>query len=178
MQQARKASDPAAWDGVSSAVVSKLGRNPKTGEFSPDRFLTSWGKISPAAKSVMFKSTGKTNLAKSLDDIAITSKAFSRLQSYANTSKTGASIATIGAITGAVAAPFTTLAAALGGRTMAHLLAKPATAQAIATYSRAVLSRPQMAALAAKPLAIAISNELNIDDPTVISRIVRELSGK
>jgi hypothetical protein len=177
LSQARKASDPAAWDGVSSAVVSKLGRDPKTGDFSPSRFLTSWSKISQPAKSIMFRTTGKTNLAKALDDIAATSKAFDRLQSYANTSKTGASVATVGAITGAVTNPLLTVAAGVSGRVLAHLLAKPATAQAIATYSRAVLSNPQKIALAAKPLAVAIGHELDVDD-RVQKRIFDALTGK
>jgi hypothetical protein len=175
LQQARGAMNPAAWDGVSSAAIARLGRD-NVGNFSPDRFLTAWAKISPHGKALLFRSTGKNSLAKSLDDIAEVSKTFKELSRYTNQSKTGASIATISTVTGAIAAPLTTLTALFTGRVMAHLLAKPITARAVASYSRAALSGPQKAALAAKPLAVAIGRELNLP-PDVVNRMIAELQG-
>lgn len=182
LQQARAASSPQAWDGVASAAVSRLGRNPQTGEFSPDRFLTAWGKISPQGKAVLFRSTGKSDLAKSLDDIAKVSGAFHNVTRYANTSRTAGSVQGGAMLTGAVAEtmatglPLTTLTTILSGRVTAYALSRPITARAIARWSRAYATGSAKAiALASKPLAFVLARELG--RPDMAPRIEKELSG-
>ena len=75
-----------------SAVVSRLGRDPQ-GEFSFQRFLTAYGNLSPEGRRILFRSTGKDNLARSLDDIAFVTKELQeKLLKFYNPSGTGKSV--------------------------------------------------------------------------------------
>jgi hypothetical protein len=79
------------WNDLAGARAARMGTNPKTKEFSGDRFLSEYGQMSPAAKSEFF---GKARPA--LDDIVTISEAYSSLASRFNKSRTGA----VGAISG------------------------------------------------------------------------------
>lgn len=136
LAQARKAIGSGDWDELASTIVSRLGRDVE-GNFSPQRFVTAYGKISDAGKSVLFRSTGKAELANHLNDIVQVSSRFKELQKFANPS--GTARAGLGGLigAGAFAEPLTTLSTVLGGRAVAMALARPASAASIAKWSRA-----------------------------------------
>lgn len=182
LQQVRHSIDPETADGIASAVVSKLGRGPD-GVFSPDRFVPAWGKITPPAKSILFKSTGKGELARALDDIATVSTRFKQLQKFANPSGTGQTVTGYAELHGMFVAPLTTLSVITSGRVVSHLLARPATATATANWAKsymAVMQTKSAAALNAyrrnaSILATTIGNELGTLQ--VIPRLTMELQG-
>lgn len=151
LAQARKAVGSGDWNELASTIVSRLGRDVE-GQFSPQRFVTAYGKLSDAGKSVLFRSGGKGELANHLDDIAKVSSRFKELQKFANPS--GTARAGFGGLigAGAFAEPVTTLTTVLGGRAVAMALAKPASAASIAKWSRAneaIVRSPSPARLAA-----------------------------
>lgn len=155
LAQARKAIGADDWNELASTIVSRLGRDVE-GEFSPQRFITAYGKISDAGKNVLFRSGGKSELANHLDDIARVSSRFKELQKFANPS--GTARAGFGGLigAGAFAEPITTLTTVLGGRVLATALAKPATAASIAKWARAnegLVRAPSPARLAALNIA-------------------------
>lgn len=141
LAQARKSMGPESWDEFVSGIAARLGRPPGAGPeqfgvFSPERFLTAYEKFSPQAKTLMFRSTGKGDLAGHLDDIAAVSGRWKELLKFSNPSGTSQSIfgGAIGA--GLLAEPITTLTTVVGGRTAAYLLSRPATAAPVARWSR------------------------------------------
>lgn len=138
LAQARKAIGTDDWNEFASGVVQKLGRDVE-GKFSPERFLTAYGKISGAGKDILFRSGGKTELAGHLDDIAKVSSRFKELRKFANPSGTSQSI--FGGIEGAALlhSPLSTIATVAGGRLLATALSRPASAASIAKLSNAQL---------------------------------------
>jgi len=150
LAQARKAMGADDWNEVASSVINRLGRDVE-GNFSAQRFITDYGKISDAGKNLLFKSTNNP-LKNHLDDIATVSSRFKQLQKFANPSGTGRQIAGVGVFI----EPLTTLKAILGGRAAANMLAKPAQAASVAKWSRAkyaVAASPSPGTLAAYGLA-------------------------
>jgi hypothetical protein len=89
LRLARKAVDPQTWDDFSSAFVRRMGIAPNTDNFSPDRFLTAYGKLSDEGKQLLFNSTGKGDLAASLNRLRHVSEQFSEFYKMGNPSGTG-----------------------------------------------------------------------------------------
>lgn len=146
LAQARKAIGEADWNEFASGVIGRMGRDTanfsgperlQSDNFSPQRFLTAYGKLSEEGKSVMFRSGGKTELAERLDDIARISTRFKELQKFANPSGTGQTVAGGSLVAGLMTAPLTTIGTVLGGRVMAYALSRPATAASVAKVARA-----------------------------------------
>lgn len=146
LSQARKAIGPQGWDEVASAVLSRMGRDP-AGNFTPDRFVTSWGKLSDAGKQTIFGSTGRSDLVQSLNDIATISERAQQIARYGNPSGTGRTTSVMGALGGMYAAPLATLGGLISGRVIASALSQPITAKAIAQWMKAT----QRAQLQATP---------------------------
>ena len=139
LMQARKAIGPEAWDEMAAAVIARLGRDPQ-GNFSLDRFLgpNGYNGLSPAGKQVLFRSTGKESLGKSLDDIArISEQINAKLKEFANPSGTAKALTAVAGVIGIVHHPILTLATYLGSNRLAQLLAEPAAARGIAEWSKA-----------------------------------------
>jgi len=165
LARARNAVSPDAWGEVSSAVISKMGRD-ADGNFSPDRFITAYGKLSQNGKNILFRSNGNDDIANSLNDIAAVSRKFKELNQYANPSGTGQTLSGVGMAQGAITAPVSTVGGIVGGRVLATLLSRPVSARALAAYSRAVdgvVSKPSVAATrtlenASKGLAAIVGN--------------------
>lgn len=143
--KARKAIGADDWNDFVSGVVARLGRDPaaKVGpdamnaaDFSPQRFLTAYGKLSAQGRDILFRSGGKADLAQHLDDIATVSTRFKELQKFANPSGTSQNLAGMGLGAGIFADPMTTIGAVIGGRALATVLSRPATAAAAARWSR------------------------------------------
>jgi hypothetical protein len=138
LSQARKALPKDEWDEIASAAVSRLGASTKNGgEFSPEKFVTDYAKLSDAGKSLLFRSTGKADLAKALDDIATVSGRFKELQKFANPSGTGQTVIGGAAGYGLLAEPVTAISSLLGAAVASKILATPATARSMAQWSRA-----------------------------------------
>ena len=165
LAQARKAIGSDDWNEFASGVIGRMGRDVanfsgperlQADNFSPQRFLTAYGKLSEAGKSVLFRSGGKTELSDRLDDIARISTRFKELQKYANPSGTSQNVAGGTLIAGLFTAPLTTIGTVIGGRALAWALSKPAGAASVAKVARAqeMLARaPSTAKLMAFSLA-------------------------
>jgi hypothetical protein len=120
------------WDEIASATLSRMGRDPD-GKFSPDRFLTSYGKMSENGKKAMFGG----NHAQAIDDIAAVSRRFKQMNQYANPSGTAQNV--IGPAIGfsAISEPLTTLSSVAGARVASSILAKPMSADKVAKWAQA-----------------------------------------
>ena len=134
--RARAAVSDETWNEVAGAVVAKLGRGPDDA-FSPDRFVTAYGKLSTNGKNALFN--GRPELRQALDDIAEVSTRFKKLKEYANPSGTGQSMMSGGLAAWAISEPVSALSTVVGGRALASYLAQPAKAKAVAEWSRAYL---------------------------------------
>jgi hypothetical protein len=167
LMQARKAIGADDWNEIASTIVSRLGRDVE-GDFSPQRFVTAYGKLSPAGKQILFRSGGKSDLAGYLDDIAKVSSRFKELQKFANPS--GTARAGFGGLIGAggITNPLLTAKVVLGGRLLASALAKPATAASVAKLVKAqeaLIRAPGAARLAAfNTAARNLINTLGVRD--------------
>jgi hypothetical protein len=142
--KARKAIPGEEWDEVASAVIQRMGRNPgQAMEFSPEAFMTAFRKLSPGGRKVLFRSTGKGNLADALDDVAMVSSRFKELSRFSNpsgTAQVSVGIAQLGGTSGVafgLVDPITFAGSLLGTGLLARALASPATARATAGYGRA-----------------------------------------
>jgi hypothetical protein len=128
-----------AWNEVASAVVARLGRDPQ-GEFSLTRFLgpNGYSGLSEAGKAALFRSTGRDDLARALDDIALVTKNIEQaLQRFSNPSGTGRSLGATGMVAGILFEPISALTTIIGGNRLATVLSRPATAQATASWLKA-----------------------------------------
>jgi hypothetical protein len=134
----RGAVGPDKWNEVTSALIERLGRAPD-GTFSPDRMLgpSGLGGLSEEGKRLLFRSTGQASHADVIDDIATISKRFKQLNQYANPSGTGQT--TLGGAFGAglVADPVSAVTTFAGAGGLSLILSRPASARAMAAWSRA-----------------------------------------
>lgn len=139
LSQARRVMKPEDWQEVASGVIGTLGRDAE-GNFSPDRFLTSYGKLSEAGKNTLFSVPGGSQIRQSLDDIATISSRFKQLKQFSNPSGTGHTLAGFEIAKAAWAEPMAILPSMIGGRVLASALAKPATASATANWAQKYLN--------------------------------------
>jgi len=168
------------WGEISSAVVSRLGRDAE-GQFSPQRFVTDWGKLSEAGKSVLFSDRAHRQ---ALDDIyKVSSRAAENFRKFGNPSGTAQNVTWAGVGAGMLAAPVTTISSVIGGNVASRVLAQPASAKSMANLSRvASLAARYPGAGAAKAItqasrqfAAEVGEKLGVSiDP---AQIVRALAG-
>jgi hypothetical protein len=135
------------FEQISGVALNELGHNPTTGKFSLNQFVTGWNKMSNQAKAVLI---ADKNHRKALDDIAHLGTYLKDADKYANVSSTGRAVLLGGAasaVGGSIAhllatgdpVPLLTTLGGLGaGFTFGHFLSRPASASAIARWSRAV----------------------------------------
>jgi hypothetical protein len=115
------------WDAVSATVFSNLGKATPEDAFSLNTFFTNWKKkLSPEAKSALWRGTRHQELAKELDNFVSVVGDMKSIEQIANKSKTGSVLmfygifqslsATAGAVAagipGAATTTFITMAAA------------------------------------------------------------------
>lgn len=179
LELARKAMGSEAWNEIASGVVSRMGRD-REGNFSPERFLTAWGKLSDRGKELLFKSTGRGELARSLDDLVKVSSAFSdKITRFGNPSGTGQHVGVFSQVMLAVYHPLKFLAANIGGHSLSLYLSRPATAALlpvwVKTYSNVML-RPNQASLAAYNAA-SKNLALKSGDPELYEKLINLRSG-
>jgi hypothetical protein len=121
---------------LASAMVRDMGVSPRTGQFSPDVFVSSWNTYRPEAKALLFGMAGPQRAA--LDDIAKISMRMKEVGSrFGNPSGTAQNVNYFALAGSAIAAPLTTLAAALGGAGAAKVLSSPVGASSVAKWARA-----------------------------------------
>jgi hypothetical protein len=121
---------------LASAMVRDMGVSPRTGQFSPDVFVSAWNTYRPEAKALLFGMSGPQRAA--LDDIAKISLRMKEVGSrFGNPSGTAQNVNYFALAGSAIAAPLTTLAAALGGAGAAKVLSSPVGASSVAKWSRA-----------------------------------------
>jgi hypothetical protein len=133
LRQASQAVTPQSWRELSQGFISTLGRDAE-GNFSPQRYITDYGKISDPAKGVLFGG----GMQQPLDDLAKVSSQWKSLYKYANPSGTAGHGAGIGMAIEGWRHPLKTLAAYMTGGQLGKFLATPAGAGASANWVRAV----------------------------------------
>jgi len=182
LMRVRRSVSPETWDEMSSAVISTMGRD-ADGKFSPDRFLTSYGKLSQNGKSLLFKGNGKEGLASSLEDIAAVSRRFKQLNQFANPSGTGQTIIGGSYLPMLYLEPTSVISSVAGARGIASLMSKPTSAKKLAEWAKAyetVATQPSSTAskmldVRSKVLSLVIANEAGA--PKQVGEIVRAISG-
>lgn len=168
LQLARQAMKPSEWNEVASAVVAKLGRATPDAEFSADRFVTQWAKMSSWGKAQLFGSSPK--LISALDDIATVAKEVKKAEQFSNRSNTGRVATGVAYATSFLSNPVMAISAALGSHVLARILSRPATAQATAKFAKAAVATRRLPPAAATTLmsqsssrlGVAIANELGM----------------
>lgn len=178
---ARKVMGPEAWDEVASSTVARLGRDPQ-GNFSVDRFLTAYGNMSEAGRNLLFKTTGKDDLARSLADIALVSgQVKDKLGQFYNPSGTAKSLMSSHTVMGIIHAPIKTLTTMIGGGRMARMLSEPASARKIADWVKAYrevvtnpadVSRSRAAMQASERLAAFIARETGTTTEAALQQLL------
>lgn len=181
LMRVRRSVSPETWNEISSAVISNMGRA-ADGTFSPDRFLTSYGKLSDNGKALLFRGNGNKELASALEDIAKVSTRFKQLNQYANPSGTGQAIIGGSYLPALYVDPTTLVASVATGRGLANVLAKPTSAKKLAEWAKAyekVAMEPtkanrNMLGVRAKVLALAVANDAG--EPGLFNQLVSPLS--
>ena len=180
LARVRGAVSDETWNDLASGVIAKLGRDPD-GNFSPDRFVTGWGKLSPEGKSQLFG--GKKELSSALDDIATVSRQFKTLNQYANPSGTGQTVVGASYLSGALLDPTTVVGSVVGARVLSSIMAKPTSARALAAYTKAyqrqavapTAQSTQALANASRALAAFIGHETG--NPAISQQVFPAISG-
>lgn len=172
LTMARAAVPKEAWQDVASTAISGLGKDRK-GDFSPALFLNDFAKLSDRGKMFLFKDVGSGDVLPHLNDIAAVSKKFVEAGKLANTSGTaghGAAMTMMGGtaagfLTGSLVEPVTAISVVVGNNLMARALSKPASAAAVARWSRAyeaLAKKPEPRSLAAFNIASRnLANTMN-----------------
>ena len=132
---------------MAGAIARNLGRSPRTGEWSPDVFLSQWNSYSPQAKTILFGNAGQQRAAwDAMATIAAARK--DTLAAFGNPSGTAQqltgyslagtlSAAGAAAVAGNYIPALTALTSIIGGKAAASYLAAPATAPRIARWASA-----------------------------------------
>lgn len=181
LMRVRKAVSPETWGEISSAVISKMGRD-ADGNFTPDRFLTAYGKLSENGKTLLFRGGGKKELASSLDDIATVSRRFKQLNQFANPSGTAQNLIGGAIPLGLWVEPTSLISSVASSRVLSSVMAKPTSAKKLAEWAKAyekVATQPtpantNMLGVRAKVLALAVANDAG--NPGLFDSLVAPLS--
>lgn len=131
--KARRAMSSSEWDEVGSGIVANMGRDP-SGNFTPDRFVTAWGKLSDNGKQALFQPAHR----QALEDIQTISQRLQKVgKMFGNPSGTAQNVAGASIGAGLIADPITTMATVIGGGITARVLANPASTASFSRWSRA-----------------------------------------
>lgn len=181
LARVRKSIGQDAWNELSSAVVSSIGRD-AGGNLTPDRFVTAFGKLSPEGKSMLFRSTGKADLADALDDISTVMTRFKSLDKFANPPRTGQTVAGLFGFAAAFVDPLTVVGSAVSMAGLSAFLSRPVSARAIAkwsnAYANAAAGKPGSAqALVRATNALSITLAQDAGRPELAGELMRKLQG-
>jgi hypothetical protein len=182
---AKRAMGPDAWSELSGTAVARIGRDVE-GNWTPDRFVTAWGKISPQGKNLLFGS--EPRLADALDDIAAVAAKMRQQNQFANRSGTGQTVIGSGALIGGGAAfgiePMTAIGSIVGNAALAKILSMPATASSAAKWAKAydlAISKPAAGTVialdrASRNLSATIGDKLGVQ--VAPQRLLEALRGQ
>ena len=131
LMQALRSMGPEDRGDLAATAISRLGQA-TDGTFSPSRFVTDYSKMTASGKSALFGP-----LTKDLDDLAKVATSFRDLERLSNPSGSGRYVGILGAGAGLAVDPVSTIGAALGGRTISALLARPASVKGMVRWSSA-----------------------------------------
>jgi hypothetical protein len=135
LKLAKRAMGPDAWNEVGATLIERLGKAPD-GQFSPQRFVTAFGNMAPAARNELF--SGQQHAA--LQDLFIVSKYVKdRIGRFENVSGTSRGLFGGGMVTGALADPISIIGGMVGTRLLAEALARPTILRAATAVTRAQL---------------------------------------
>jgi hypothetical protein len=143
---ARKAlsGSPGVWEDVASTVISGLGKD-KAGNFSPARFISDYGNLSPAGRTMLFHDVGSGGVIPFLNDIVEVSQKYvdaGKLGNPSGSAGHAAGLLGAGAVVGALmhgslVEPMAAIGGVLGSNVVARILGAPATAASMARWTRA-----------------------------------------
>jgi hypothetical protein len=94
----RRSLNPDEWGQVSSAVLRSMGR--KGDDFDVGTFLSSWNRMSPEAKTALFRGPGMRDYARSVDNLATMAKSFGESATVRNRSNTSGNAYLISTLVG------------------------------------------------------------------------------
>ena len=145
--QLKQQMPPEAFQQVSGQLLHELGHNPATNSFSLSQFGTNWSKLSQDAKDKLFDPGHR----QTLDGLANMGKFLKNTDKYKNFSQTAHSVAwmdvlehvadAVGEAFDAKFKPAIKLAGGLAlGATFGKVLSRPASAAAVARWTRAAQS--------------------------------------
>lgn len=165
---------------LAGAMVRDMGVSPRTGQFSPDVFVSTWGAYRPEAKALLFGMSGPQRRA--LDDIATISQRMKEVGSkFGNPSGTAQNVNFFALASSFFAAPLTTLSSGIGGAVVAKMLASPAGAVSLSRWSKAyerVANLPTLANQEAlKSSAALLAVNINRESGTPIMDLMKQLQG-
>jgi hypothetical protein len=180
---------PEQFQTVSGQLLNELGHSTATNSFSLDQFTTNWNKLSPAAKAALFDA----GHAKTLDGIANMGKFLKTADKYKGFSNTAHGVGlfavlehfgeALGQLTKGNVGPLIGTAAGAGaGLGLGKLLARPATASAVARWTRAAQAYDRapsirnrvLVNLATKGLIDNVSNAREGISHTAVVRALRQ----
>jgi hypothetical protein len=126
------------WNAVAGAAIRKLGQKGDT--FNIQQFLTRYENLSPNGRQILFRSSGKDDLADSLDNLALLSRKIADLSRFGNPSGTGNVATVTTSVMTAFYNPLYALGGIGGGYLLARALAKPLTVKATSRWVNAYLN--------------------------------------
>lgn len=125
---ARKALRPDEWGEVVGGAIRGLGRDTK-GEFDAGKFIRDYAKMSDEGKNVLFGESSP--MRKSLESISQVAETFPKINKLAGSSGETAHTGLIGLL---LHDPVKALGTVLGGRALAGMFAREATAENVAKF--------------------------------------------
>lgn len=126
-----------AWNEIASGILGRIGYDP-TGNFSINRFITGYSKLSPEAKNILFKTGGQNNVSRALDDILTVSQGVQdKLNRFYNPSGTAKSLASTEFVLSLIHNPLKALGTVVGGDKISRVLTEPVSARATADWVKA-----------------------------------------
>jgi hypothetical protein len=178
---ARRAVPADVWNDFTGSFVRRMGLDPKTGDFSPDRFLTSYGKLSDEGRRLLFNSTGRGDLAKSLNNLQRVSEQFSEFFKMGNPSGTAGASAVFAALGASVFEPLAaagTLSAAAKGYALSRFFASPANVDKMTRTLSARMSATRNPTPANEQRAVQLSAMLSNVIAREVEKSEQESSGR
>lgn len=135
LRNARTSIKGSDWEDVTSGIINTMGRDAE-GAFSPDRFVTAYGKLSDRGKDLIFGGSGNP-VRQAMEDINLLSSKYKQAAQSRNVSKAAPVLLGAGALLGLATGTTGiggTAAGILGTIPVAMLLANPKTAKTVSNF--------------------------------------------
>jgi hypothetical protein len=135
LRNARTSIKGSDWEDVTSGIINTMGRDAEKA-FSPDRFVTAYGKLSDRGKDLIFGAAGNP-VRQAMEDVNLLSSKYAQAAKSRNVSKTAPVLLGAGALLGLATGATGiggTAAGILGTIPVAMLLASPKTAKTVSNF--------------------------------------------